>query len=64
MANIDQQIKGLYIQQAIKVCLEKLEDKRVKQSAYKCGVIYLDEEETQEVEVEVILKRKQYARRK
>lgn len=58
MASIEQQIKALYVQQAVKKCLDKLQDKRVRQASVTCGVIYMDEEETQEMEVEIILKRK------
>lgn len=61
---IEQQIKGLYVSEAIKSCVETMQLKRVKQAESALGIVYLDEAETEELEVKLVIKRKKICKMK
>lgn len=58
MEKIEQQVKGLYLNHNIKECLVKMENKKYINSSAVCGVVFLDENEQDEIEISVVLKRK------
>ena len=58
MDKTELQIKGLYLNHNIKECLEKMQNKRHINNSAVCGVVYLDDEQKDEIEVSVVLKRK------